>query len=361
VSASEALDEADEDEEGVDNLARGDAPASNPLPQPPHAPLFLHVTARVCGLDEFVQAYSPQHLSSFYHPMSSARQRLGSAGSGASRDSGAGSGREGRRGAGAGDDAAATLTRVGPAGLPAVADAVRGVLTSLLSDVVSDVDLTNVLGPLTALTDSASVAAASAALGIDGGRGANLVPRSVVAGDAAAEDPVGAAARRLATASELVGGVTFAEVVEVRGDNAALATRISERMAQRTAEAFLASAAVRKATAGVFDDGVPQLLPGEPGFTVLDDADSLRALVDGECRDFSTRYVESVLLALMRDAVAGDADLLKAEAQAAPRLARGASAARIEHSPSSNVDQPGRRPASGDEPRYKRIDELDEE
>jgi len=354
VTASEALDEADEDEEAVDNSARGDVPTSNPLPQPPHAPLFLHVTVRVCGLDEFVQAYSPHHLNSFYHPMSSARQRLGSAGSGASSDSGTGSGREGRRGAGAGDDAAATLTRVGPSGLPAVADAVRGVLTSLLSDVVSDVDLTNVLGPLTALTDSAAAAAASAALGVDGGRGANLVPRSAVAGDAAAEDPVGAAARRLATASELVGGVTFAEVVEVRGDSAALATRISERMSQRTTEAFLASAAVRKATAGVFDDSVQQLLPGEPGLTVLDDADSLRALVDGECRDFATRYVESVLLALMRDAVAGEADLLKTEARAVPRPAN---AVRVELSPSSKEQDQ----ADGGAPLYQRVDELDDE
>jgi hypothetical protein len=151
-----------------------------------------------------------------------------------------------------------------------------------------------------------------------------------------------------------VGGVTFAEVVEVRGDSAALATRISERMSQRTTEAFLASAAVRKATAGVFDDGVPQLLPGEPGFTVLDDADSLRALVDGECRDFATRYVESVLLALMRDAVAGEADLLKTEARAVPRPAN---AVRVELSPSSKEQDQ----ADGGAPLYQRVDELDDE
>jgi hypothetical protein len=278
----ESMRSVEEDE------SHNDVPASElPLAQPPHAPLFLHITARVCGVDEFVLSYSPHHLSAFYHPHSSSRQL-------AALSSRPGSSVH-----------AHTETLDGPlhriakdSGTPAITDAVRNVLTSLLSDVVNDVTLTDALGSI-AVPNSGDFFAGQDMQGQDNGeniRSAGLVASPNDPSETAEAEVM----RRKTEARALYGGVTFNEIVETRGDVAALSTRVASRMAMQNQ-----SYSTRVSTS-IFDNS----LPADQLQKLQTNQSELQLLVDADCRDVCARMLEDSLFTVISEAVSGIFDIL---------------------------------------------------
>jgi hypothetical protein len=261
-----------------------------PLAQLPHAALYLHVTARVCSTEEFVQAYSAAHLAAFYHstPLApsasqqqqqqvptglSAPQSVSTVSNPVSAASSVVDPYAGGAAAPSSSSSAAAASAQ-PGDSLVGADAVAGVLATLLSDIVADAGLTSLVETLAGgkkaiaasaaassaaipapasaaggvslrpASSSASAAAHPASAGVSPAAAASRPATSALAVPAlaAAIDPVtglpephALAENRLADAAELIEGVTFAEVAAVGGDPNALAARVASRMASRAA------------------------------------------------------------------------------------------------------------------------------
>jgi hypothetical protein len=296
----------------------------------------MHVTARVCSSEEFTLAYSSSHLASFYHstpitpPATVAAAAAAPSGVSAPHslssisnpDSTSSSVLDPYGGEGAGARGAAAQSQQGATSLVG-ADAVAGVLSTLLSDIVADSGLTSLVEALAGgkKAIAASAAAASAAIpppgsaagavtlrpassaaasvAGGGGVGSGLGTTTLVGGGGAGSsrpatsmtasgiavpaalasvfdpitglpEPHALAETRLADAADLVEGVTFAEVAAVAGDPNALAARVASRMASRAASraaSRMSTAAVGGAPASRVASAIPQSRAGggKPG------------------------------------------------------------------------------------------------
>ena len=271
-----------------ENESQIDLPASElPLAQPPHAPLFLHITARVCGVDEFVLSYSPHHLSAFYHPHSSSRQLAAlSSRPGSSVHAHAHS-----------ETLDVPLYRIAKdSGTPAITDAVRNVLTSLLSDVVNDVTLTDALGSI-AIPNSGELSTGRDTQ--DNGenvRSAGLVASPLDLSETAEAEVM----RRKTEAHALYGGVTFNEIVETRGDISAISTRVASRMAMQN------QSHSTRASTSIFDNS----LPADQLQKLQNNQSEIQLLVDADCRDVCARLLEDSIFLIITDAVSGLFDIV---------------------------------------------------
>jgi hypothetical protein len=203
---------------------------------------------------------------------------------------------------------------------------------------------------------------APAASAMEGGGGLIAVPMGLSALDQESiPDPHSLADVRLASAADLVEGITFAEVVAAGGDTSVLSARVASRRATRAASlaasraasaipgarvpeiaaAAAAAAAAggdtgtvleaaaaalasqvgdvvrdvevvldkRPPAAGAYDTGVPPARPGKGDLDVREHMDAASALGDNECRDFVARLVEGAVFAIMKEASAGVMDL----------------------------------------------------
>jgi hypothetical protein len=277
-SSVESRRSFEEEDNNADNV-----PASElPLAQPPHAPLFLHVTARVCGIDEFVLSYSPYHLSAFYHPHSSSRQLA------------AVSSRPGSSVHAHTESLDAPLYRIAKdSGTPAITDAVRNVLTSLLSDVVNDVTLTDALGPI-AIATSTDKSVYGAKQVQDNGENIRATGLVAIPSDPT-ETAEAEVMRRKAEAHALFRGVTFSEIVETRGDIAAISTRVASRMAMHSQ-----SHSTRVSTS-IFDNS----LPSDHLQKLQNNQSDIELLVDANCRDICASLLEDSLFIMISDVISG--------------------------------------------------------
>ena len=101
--------------------------------------------------------------------------------------------------------------------------------------------------------------------------------------------------RRKTEAHALFGGVTFSEIVETRGDIAAISTRVASRMAMHSQ-----SHSTRVSTS-IFDNS----LPSDHLQKLQNKQSDIELLVDANCRDICASLLEDSLFIMISDVISG--------------------------------------------------------
>jgi hypothetical protein len=233
-----------------------------PMPPPPHALHYLHISARVCGQDEFVNAYSPAHLAAFL-PAS----------------------------LGEGEEYIQKSNEVEAEAVESKMErdpAVKSVFASLLADIVNDPEISAVLDDIT------------------GSNRALAVP-VLAAGDAVATTNRDTKTQDFLAISKILngGGIVFEDIRKALGD-VVQASKLRLREYAMTADA-LTRQGTSESGRLVFDNSLPPPRSGVDTVIAREPAVA-EALRDRNCRDFCVRIVESMMLQTTRELVQGDID-----------------------------------------------------